>query len=194
MRTYLFILFLISTRLSFAKSNNNIYLKFQSGITLNNHQKHLGYNHSLVIDFNRKLQIEASYVGNRNTKFLPYYSLNDYSRNYNIGLSYQLKEFSLKNTKYKCLIGGGYSYFKYREVDYVIDLDEGLFGTGIAYNATKVLADGIYIKPQLQSRPNKNFEYNLHLFANVNGYKNVYGLGLSMNLFRIKMPRINEIH
>jgi hypothetical protein len=46
-------------------------------------------------------------------------------------------------------------------------------------------AKGIYIKPQLQSRLAKRFAWQAYLYANINDYKSIFGIGYGMNLFRI---------
>jgi hypothetical protein len=184
----LFTLLLSNFRAS--ATNDKLYIKFQNGLGLCNVRDKIFVTNTLIIDINRKLQIEASLCGNK--AYLPYTDvlyrdLIDYTRNVNIGANYQIKKISYRDNSFNFSIGTGYSSYKYQNV-----VNGNLIGNGIArgvfyYKKDIASANGIYIKPQIQSRPEKHFEYNLHLYANINGHQNIYGASFALNFFRIKI-------
>jgi hypothetical protein len=109
-----------------------------------------------------------------------------------IGLNYKITNFALAKNDINFLIGAGYSRQKFEEFDNIINLGQGFFGgNSYWFDKTTTIANGVYIKPQLQGRLGKKFEASLYGYTNFNGYKTIVGIGASINLFRIRVGNLN---
>jgi hypothetical protein len=185
--------FLSATITAKEVNENGLFLKVQLGGLITNKQT-MGARFSAQLEVSNKLQLEYNAIGLGD--FMPKFleaTTNNFSGIYNYGANYKLSTNKLGSRNIHYLIGAGYCRQIDMEFYNLVNLGPGFFGgTNYSFDKKETISEGIYIKPQMQCRVQQRWETSLFVYANVTGYKNVFSVGASMNLFRIKVGKGQE--
>jgi hypothetical protein len=183
---YLFTIqiFIVSFSLA-AQEAGDLHLKLKLGAFLNTQKEFTGDMHSVHLDVSKKWRGEFNFYGTGKYLRLQLFG-SSYTGNYtyinDLGASYCYKSFQVKKMPTKLWFGAGVSQQRFVEYSNVVFLQTGFFSDEFWFDRKYTVAQGIYVKPQLQFQLDKKISIDAFAYANFNGYKNVYSIGLSTNI------------
>jgi hypothetical protein len=178
---------------------NYRYIKIQTGLFINSEDLKLGGGkHTLQIEILKNWQAELNIYGMgnyaRSLEILATENVSNMLLLKDVGISRTIKTYKNQKSNIKFLIGAGFSEQYFEKFSNVVRVGENwLFGGSTYwYDKKMTTAQGMYIKPQIQSRVMNRLEVQLYGYANYNGYRNIYGAGLAINLFKIKLCKVEN--